>query len=389
MKRIMLLVAASGIAGCVTGIQPPDETPMAPIKGGEFVFGTELACRDGAPLPCPQPGATVTSVPVFNPTVKVALKPFLIDVHEVTNFQYRHCVEVGDCPDPAGYNVPNLDDDYFHKDPYKQHPVIFVTAAMAEAYCASVGRRLPTELEWERVAKGPALERRFPLDAGTIDTTRCTLDVNTRYCKGQSLPARVGASTDDWVSDPVADRLPGAPDWKVWDLAGNVSEWVKDPYDPDMTCQSMFTNPTCNCLNCSDAQCVKDCYTKCTECDLNDLCFAWCPSSFEPTKGLPRCIGYDPNLAQDPATILPKSGGQRLARGGDYYFVDKPANLCRGWSTDRTNKQDLAYSHNTIGFRCAADLPADCLDGKDNDEDGQTDLADSDCLTGATEAAGG
>ena len=166
-----------------------------------------------------------------------------------------------------------------------------------------------------------------------------------------------------------------------------MAEFVKDPYDANMTCEANFTNATCNCLACTTSQCIKDCYTKCTECDLNDLCYAWCASSFPPTKGIPRCIEYDPAVPQDPAKILPDSGGQRLARGGDYFFVDKAQNLCRAWATDRTNQHALDYSHNTIGFRCAADLPADCLDGVDNDQDGLTDLADPGCLTGKAETA--
>ena len=81
------------------------------------------------------------------PQKRIQLSAFTIEVHEVTNAQYKACMEAERCTPPA--NVERLNDP-----DYANHPVVWVNQVQATVYCAWAGGRLPTEAEWERVARG-------------------------------------------------------------------------------------------------------------------------------------------------------------------------------------------------------------------------------------------
>ena len=72
-----------------------------------------------------------------------------VDVHEVSNQQYRYCVQAQQCPQP---DEPADGALFAHGD--HTRPVVWVTAYDAEQFCTWLGRRLPTESEWERIARG-------------------------------------------------------------------------------------------------------------------------------------------------------------------------------------------------------------------------------------------
>jgi formylglycine-generating enzyme required for sulfatase activity len=80
---------------------------------------------------------------------RVAFPALLVDVHEVSNQQYRYCVQIQRCIPP---DEP-ADDAHFAKGD-RTLPVVWVTAPEAAQFCSWLGRRLPTEPEWERVARG-------------------------------------------------------------------------------------------------------------------------------------------------------------------------------------------------------------------------------------------
>ena len=80
---------------------------------------------------------------------RVAFPPLLVDVHEVSNQQYRDCVQAHQCAPPV---EPANDADYATGD--RSLPVVGVTAYDAAQFCTWLGRRLPTEPEWERIARG-------------------------------------------------------------------------------------------------------------------------------------------------------------------------------------------------------------------------------------------
>lgn len=102
----------------------------------------------------------------------------------------------------------------------EERPARFVSWYDAATWCAWAGMRLPTEAEWERVAKGADdRARRYPWAADDIDCSRAVYFTGTTRCADE--PAAVGSHS------PGGDTPEG-----VRDLAGNVAEWVGDRYGP-------------------------------------------------------------------------------------------------------------------------------------------------------------
>jgi formylglycine-generating enzyme required for sulfatase activity len=147
----------------------------------------------------------------------VYLDAFYIDRTEVTNAQYRACVEAGACSQPhdtGWYNDPNR----------AEHPVVYVDWNQANAYCRWAGKRLPTEAEWEKAARGT--------DGRT-------------YPWGNSDPDCNKANYGDCVGDKTAvgSYPAGASPYGALGMAGNVCEWVADWYDLGYYSQSPTRNP--------------------------------------------------------------------------------------------------------------------------------------------------
>ncbi|MCP4543250.1 MAG: formylglycine-generating enzyme family protein [Chloroflexi bacterium] len=162
------------------------------------------------------------------PTHTVRLDGFWIDRTEVTNGRYRQCVGAGDC-DPPVESGSYTRDSYYGNDTYDDYPVVWVRWDQAADYCAWSGGRLPTEAEWEYVARGPE-GLLFPW-GDTFDGTLLN------YCD-----VDCGGVNDETVDDGYPDTAPVAsfPAGVSWcgamDMAGNVREWVADwfeHYTPD------------------------------------------------------------------------------------------------------------------------------------------------------------
>jgi hypothetical protein len=108
---------------------PIDGVEMVGVPAGEFVMGS-----DGGDI-------------AEGPSHTVHLNAFYIDKLEVTNALYRKCVDADACP--------RIDRATYFDDPtYNQHPVVNVAWPWARAFCAWSGKRLPTEAEWEKAARG-------------------------------------------------------------------------------------------------------------------------------------------------------------------------------------------------------------------------------------------
>ncbi|MCS6775882.1 MAG: SUMF1/EgtB/PvdO family nonheme iron enzyme [Chloroherpetonaceae bacterium] len=148
-------------------------------------------------------GTNTGGEPDERPGRQVYLPAFWIDVHEVTNGQYRRfCEATGHRPPPHWNNgtFPPGQEDW---------PVVYVTWEDAAAYAKWAGKRLPTEAEWEKAARGTD-GRDYPW-GNTFDPRHAALE-EARFGKVGRFPS-------------------GASPYGCLDMAGNVWEWTADWYD--------------------------------------------------------------------------------------------------------------------------------------------------------------
>ncbi|MBN2303830.1 MAG: SUMF1/EgtB/PvdO family nonheme iron enzyme [Anaerolineae bacterium] len=233
-------------------VVPPEldavKTDLVPVSGGTYLMGTTLDEAAQARDECALYGKTCDdylnwvsdSIPPHQTTVD----SFDIEIYEVSLTQYVAFLNfLGPNSHKSGCNgqpcaftnedeaLSNILFDgglYSVRNPnfYGSHPVTFVTWAGAQQYCQTLNRRLPTEAEWERAARGSQ---------------------NNLYPWGFSFdPARAMSSvTPDPFTVPVDSYANGVSPYSVFNMAGNVSEWVYDWYQADYYNQQL-NNPTPN-----------------------------------------------------------------------------------------------------------------------------------------------
>ena len=171
------------------------------------------------PAGCFMMGSEVTGIGE-GPAHRVCLSAFWIGQTEVTNAQYKQCVEAGACTPPS-------DRSYYDSPGYADHPVVSVNWEQASAFAVWIGGSLPTEAQWEYAARGPE-GWNYPW-GNAFDGTR--LNSCDNNCELEWQDTRV----DDGYAQtaPVGMYQNGASWVGALDLLGNVWEWAADWYDPD------------------------------------------------------------------------------------------------------------------------------------------------------------
>lgn len=253
----------TAIASCV---DPPPEG-MACIPGGPFIRGSDEGPSNAAPA------------------ATVHLQTFYMDTHEVTYAQYKACQKAKECP-RSGPRYTDFD--------HPNMPIQGVSWFDAMAYCKAHGKRLPTEAQWEKAARGPDGEL-YPWGNEPATCERAIIkDESGRSCglkKAISKP-ETGRPWD------VGSRPVGR--YGLYDMVGNSWEWVHDWYTRD--------------------------YEKCGE----------------------ACQGIDPQGPCDGAESCP-GHNRKIVRGGSWYWDETRATGVYR----RAHVPDNNPFHH-FGFRCAA-----------------------------------
>jgi formylglycine-generating enzyme required for sulfatase activity len=210
------------------------------------------------------------------PAHEVYLDAFYMDKYEVTNKLYKACVDAGTCQSPLKFNSFSRS-SYYDNPQFDNYPVLYVDWNMAKTYCEWRGAQLPTEAQWEKAARGTDA-RTYPWGEG-ISCNKANYWPKDEACIGDTT--EVGAYESN-VSP-----------YGIYDMAGNVMEWVADWYSRTYYSDSPGSNP-----------------------------------------------------------LGPTSGEERVFRGGSWMSADQDVrSASRHWDRNRLG-QVQQYSQ-AIGFRCA------------------------------------
>jgi len=186
---------------------------MGCIPAGPFVRGVDVDAHR-----CEQPGQPEDRASSSTPATTITLDTFYLDRTEVTNEAYGRCVARGLCA-PLKPRYPGFDDP--------EEPVTGVSWFDADRYCRAVGKRLPTEAEWEKAARGPSGETHPWGDAPASCARAIIQDSNGRRACGRAQPGEMAERGRVW---PVGSK--GAGRYGLYDMIGNAEEWVADWWTP-------------------------------------------------------------------------------------------------------------------------------------------------------------
>jgi serine/threonine-protein kinase len=212
-------------APIVTEVPIATEAPVV-TEAPVLVIGSTMIGEDGATLVYVPEGEFTMgsdSYPEEMPIHTVYLGAFWIDQTEVTNGMYVKCVSAGICQEPLA-TTSRTHVNYYGNSEFNNYPVVAVKWNMAKVYCEWTGRRLPTEAEWEKAARGTD---------GRI------------YPWGNDVPNKDLLNYNKNVGDTaeVGNYPEGKSIYGAYNMAGNVWEWVNDWYSETYYQSSPTSNP--------------------------------------------------------------------------------------------------------------------------------------------------
>jgi len=223
-----------------------------------------------------------------SPAHQVILDAYWIDRSEVTNAMYAKCVAHGVCKEPVNKSS-STQSSYYSNSDFDNFPVIYVDWNMAQTYCEWRGDKLPTEAQWEKAARGTD-GRIYPWGE----------NINCSYANYYWSPPNymLWESSDYCVGDTtkVGNYEKGKSPYGLYDMIGNVSEWVAD----------------------------------------------WAGAVYEPNSTLVN--------PQGPAT-----GVYRMTRGGSWRDIPFPVSLSMSLSVVEDIRSEFD-TRDDVGFRCAHEI---------------------------------
>ena len=213
VRLLILVTCCMSIYACAIKNLWKRKTTSVLIPAGKFRMGSANNADDEKPVHT------------------LHLDAFYIDVYPVTNADYKKFVDANPQWRKANIEKKYHDGDYlahWDGDDYPRekvdHPVVHVSGYAAMAYAKWAGKRLPTEAEWEKAARGGLVDQQFPW-GNLEDTTKAGVQL-------WEQPAR---------TTPVGKYPPNG--YGIYDVSGNVWEWCLDAYQVDYYATSSDQNP--------------------------------------------------------------------------------------------------------------------------------------------------
>ena len=195
-RTVHVMVGSQAVVYLPIVMNQPTPTPppdMVLIPAGNFTMGSDTGNLDEKPVHT------------------IYLNAYYIDKYETTNALYAQCVAAGKCTVPHDLSS-STHASYYGNAQYANYPVIYIDWTQAKAYCEYARKRLSTEAEWEKAARGTEA-RTYPWGNDVPSCSR----LNHSSCVGDT--AIVGSYPS------------GVSPYGVYDLSGNVWEWVSSDYE--------------------------------------------------------------------------------------------------------------------------------------------------------------
>ena len=211
LHRLLIGGVASSVLFSTLAFANNQETETVTIPAGPFNMGCSIGDTS-----CEKDEGTEGGI-------KVSVKAFIIDRHEVTVADYQKCIDAGECQRPKD----NDRNKYCNlgADGRDQHPINCVDWIHAQTYCSWQDGRLPFEAEWEKAARGDTTTR-YPW-GNEVSCDHAILDDGVTMGSVANEPDGCGEDRT-W---PIASR--SANSYGLYDMHGNAGEWTANGYASD------------------------------------------------------------------------------------------------------------------------------------------------------------